>query len=225
MFLGHFAVGLAARPLAPRVPLPILLLAPQLMDVAWPILVALGVERAQVVPGHLAASPLVLEHMPYSHSLLTGLGWALALALIYGIWSRDRRGALVVAALVLSHWLLDWISHEPDMPLAPGSASYGLGLWRSLPGTLLTELAMFAVGAWLYTRATRATGPIGRYGWPALAGLLVLGFVGATVGKPPPSLDALLIAAGVTIAVVVGAAIAVDRQRPTAAAARTAAPG
>ena len=178
MFLGHFAVGLAARPLAPRVPLPLLLLAPLVMDVAWPILVALGIERAHVVPGHLDASPLVLEHMPYSHSLVTGLGWALATALIYGLLSRDRRGALIVAGLVLSHWLLDWISHEPDMPLLPGGARYGLGLWRSLPGTLLTELAMFAIGAWLYSRATRATGRVGRYGWPVLAGLLALGFVG-----------------------------------------------
>ena len=215
MFLGHFAVGLAARPLAPRVPLPVLLLAPQVMDVAWPILVGLGVERAQIVPGHLEASPLVLEHMPYSHSLVTGLGWALATALVYGVLSRDRRGALVVAALVLSHWLLDWIAHEPDMPLVPGGARYGLGLWRSLPATLVTELAMFAAGAWLYTRATRAAGPVGRYGWPALAGLLVIGFVGSTLGKPPPSIDALLVAVSVLVVLVIGAAIAVDRQRPS----------
>lgn len=216
MFLGHFAVGLAARPIAPRVPLPILLLAPLLMDVLWPALVALGVERAQVVPGHLPASPLILEHMPYSHSLLAGVGWALALALVYGALARDGRGGLIVAALVLSHWLLDWVSHEPDMPLAPGSARYGLGLWRSLPATLVTELAMFAVGAALYTRATRATGPVGRYGWPALAGLLVLGFVGGTAGAPPPSIDALLVSVGATIVVVIAVAIAVDRQRPAA---------
>lgn len=214
MFLGHFAIGLAARPLAPRVPLPMLLLAPQVMDLAWPALVGLGVERARIEPGHLAASPLVLEHMPYSHSLVAALGWALVTALAYGLVARDRRGALVVAALVLSHWLLDWIAHEPDMPLVPGGDRYGLGLWRSLPATLITELAMFAVGAWLYTRATVASGPVGRLGWPGLAGLLVLGFLAALFGEPPPSIRALLIIAAVIIVVVVGAAIAVDRQRP-----------
>lgn len=217
MFLGHFALGLAAKPLAPRVPLPVLLAAPQLMDVVWPILVGIGVERARLEPGHLEASPLVLEHMPYSHGLVTGAGWALAAALVYGALARDRRGAIVVAALVLSHWLLDWIAHEPDMPLVPGGDRYGLGLWRSLPATLGTELVMFAVGAWLYTRATRATGRVGRYGWPALAGLLVIGFVGATLGKPPPSIDGLLVVVGVTIAGVIGAAIAVERQRPAIA--------
>ncbi|HWO17725.1 MAG TPA: hypothetical protein VNO30_03080 [Kofleriaceae bacterium] len=214
MFLGHFAVGLAARPLAPRVPLPVLLLAPLVMDVAWPVLVAVGVERARIEPGHLAASPLVLEHMPYSHSLVAGLGWALATALIYGALARDRRGAIVVAALVLSHWLLDWITHEPDMPLVPGGGRYGLGLWRSLPGTLVTELVMFAAGAWLYTRATRATGPWGRYGWPALGGVLALGFVGGTFGKPPEAIEPLLVTMGLTMALVIGVAIAVDRQRP-----------
>jgi membrane-bound metal-dependent hydrolase YbcI (DUF457 family) len=217
MFIGHFAVGLAAKPIAPRVPLPVLLVAPQVMDVMWPIFVGLGVERAHLEPGHLAASPLVLEHMPYSHSLLAGLGWALVTALLYGVFARDRRGAIVVAALVVSHWLLDWISHDSDMQLWPGGERYGLGLWRSLPGTLITELVMFGAGAWLYTRATRATGRIGRYGWPVLAGLLAIGFVGGTVGTPPPTIDAMLVTVGATLAVVLAAAIAVDRQRPSVA--------
>jgi hypothetical protein len=122
-----------------------------------------------------------------------------------------------VAALVLSHWLLDWIAHEPDMPLVPGGDRYGLGLWRSLPATLVTELVMFAAGAWLYTRATRATGRSGRYGWLALAGLLVISFFGTALGKPPPSIDTVIIAAGVTLLLLVAAAIAVERQRPAAA--------
>ena len=214
MFLGHFAVGLAARPLAPRAPLPVLLAAPQVLDIVWPILVGSGIERARIEPGHLDASPLVLEHMPYSHSLVTACGWALLSALAYFLWRRDRRGALVVAALVLSHWLLDWASHEPDMPLYPGSARYGLGLWYSKPATLVTELAMFGVGAWLYTRATVATGRWGRIGWPALVGFLVVAFLGAMFGKPPPNVDALVITAFVLIAAIIGVAWAIDRQRP-----------
>lgn len=214
MFLGHFATGLAAKPLAPRASLPALLVAPQVLDLAWPVFVATGVERAHLERGHLAASPLVLEHMPYSHSLVFALGWALAFALGYLAITRDRRGAVVGAALVVTHWLLDWIAHEHDMPLWPGSARYGLGLWRSVPGTLAVELGMFAIGAALYTRATRATGPIGRWGWPCLALLLVSGFVTATIGTPPPSIDALLVTVAATLVVVVGAAVAIDRQRP-----------
>ncbi|MEZ4399648.1 MAG: hypothetical protein R3B06_06500 [Kofleriaceae bacterium] len=214
MFLGHFATGLAAKPLAPRMALPALLVAPQVLDLAWPVLVATGVEQAHLEPGHLAASPLVLEHMPYSHSLVFALGWALGFALGYLALTRDRRGAAVGAALVVGHWLLDWIAHGPDMQLWPGGARHGLGLWGSLPGTLAAELGMFAVGATLYTRATRATGPIGRWGWPALAAVLTVGFVVATVGAPPPSIDALLAFAAAVLVVVVVAAVAIDRQRP-----------
>ena len=220
MFLGHFATGLAARPLAPKVPLPMLLAAPQVLDLVWPVLVGTGVERAHLEPGHLAASPLVLEHMPYSHSLVAAVGWALATAAIWMIATRDRRGALVIAALVVGHWFLDFVAHEPDMPLYPGDIGHGLGLWRSLPATLATELGMFAVGVWLYTRATVARGPIGRIGWPIFAVVLAALFVVATVGDPPPSIDGLLIAAGVLSALVIGVSVAIDRQRPAATAAR-----
>lgn len=218
MFLGHFAIGLAARPLAPRAPLPVLLAAPQVLDIVWPVLVATGVEHARLEPGHLPAAPLVLEHMPYSHSLVAAAGWALLFALGYLVVTRDRRGAVVAALLVLSHWLLDWIAHEPDMPLVPGGARHGLGLWRSVPGTLTVELAMFALGAWLYTRDTAARGPVGRYGWPVLAAALTATFLSATLGAAPPTMNALLVGAAGIIVVVIGAAVAIDRQRPARAA-------
>lgn len=219
MFVGHFAAGLAAKPLAPRVPLPVLLAAPQVLDIVWPILVGAGIERARVEPGHLPATPLVLEHMPWSHSLLTAVGWALLSAIAYFAWRRDRRGAVVVALLVVSHWLLDWVTHEPDLALYPGGAEYGLGLWRSLPGTLAIELALFAAGAWLYTRATTATGRWGRAGWYVLVGFLLVGYLAALFGKPPPTIDAVVVSAFILIALIIAWAWAIDRQRPSRAAA------
>lgn len=218
MFLGHFATGLAAKPLAPRLPLPLLLLAPQLLDVVWPVLVGAGVEHARLEPGHLDASPLVLEHMPYSHSLVMAAVWGVVTAAIYVLATRDRRGAVVLALLVISHWVLDYVAHEPDMPLWPGDVGHGLGLWRSLPATLITELAMFAVGAWIYTRATVARGRWGRIGWPIFAVVLVAMAIFATAGKPPPSLNAVLGSIAVLFVIIVGVAIAIDRQRPAVAA-------
>jgi membrane-bound metal-dependent hydrolase YbcI (DUF457 family) len=107
VFVGHFATGLMARPLAPRVPLPALLAAPQVLDLVWPVLVATGGERARIEPGHLDASPLALEHMPCSHSLAMAAVWALLVGVGWWLGTRDRRGALVLAVLVIGHWLLD----------------------------------------------------------------------------------------------------------------------
>ena len=126
-----------------------------------------------------------------------------------------RSGALVGAGLVVAHWLLDWIAHDHDVPVLPGGTRYGLGLWRSVPGTLAVELGMFAVGVALYTRATSATGPVGRWGWPILALLMAGSFVIATVGPPPASMSALVAAMGGLLVIVTGASIAIDRQRPS----------
>lgn len=203
MFLGHFAAGLLCAPLAPRAPLWVLLAAPQVLDIAWPVLVATGIERAHVEPGRLAASPLVLEHMPYSHSLIAAVLWAVLCAALYRRWSRDGRGALVVLWLVASHWLLDVIAHEPDVPVFFAGPKLGLGLWRSLPGTLAVELLMFAGGVLLYERHTRPTGRLGRYGFYGLAAFLVVAFLGSLFGPPPPDIKVVLAGAGSGLVLVV----------------------
>lgn len=213
MFIGHLAVGLAAKPLAPRVPLPVLLLAPNVADVVFPVLVGAGVEHARIEPGHMAASPLVLESMPWSHSLLALAGWAALSAALYFLWRKDRRGAWVVAGLVLSHWILDWVTHEPDISLYPGGDRYGLGLWNSLPATVAVELVMFAVGVWIYTRATSGTGAWGRRGWAGLVVFLLVAYGAAEFGPPPASFDPLPVVMLAMVTLITVWAWAVDRQR------------
>ncbi len=193
MFIGHFAVGLAARPLAPRASLPVLLAAPMALDIAWPILVTTGIEQVRIVPGITAASPLALDYMPYSHSLVMALAWAALFAIGYVVWTGDRRGAPVLGALVVSHWVLDWIAHRPDMQLAPGvETKVGLGLWDSVPGTLIVETAMFVGGALVYARATRARDRIGGAGFWILIAALTAMYFGAVLGPPPPSVGAMM---------------------------------
>jgi hypothetical protein len=218
MFIGHLATGLAARALAPRVPLPLLLAAPMVLDLVWPVLVATGVERAHIEPGFLPASPLVLEHYPYSHSMVAALGWAALTALVYLALGRgDRRGALVVGALVVGHWLLDVASHSPDVPVGLDGPKIGLGLWGSVPGTLAVELAMWWLAAAVYARATRATGRWGSVGLWTLVAVLSVAFVGGTIGPPPPDLTPLLVMIPVMTVVIVGWSWAVDRARPARA--------
>ncbi|HET7505557.1 MAG TPA: hypothetical protein VFK02_31270 [Kofleriaceae bacterium] len=215
MFIGHFAVGLAAKRLAPRASLPVLLAAPQVLDIAWPIFVATGVEHARIVKGVTAASPLALDYMPYSHSLVAAALWSIGFGIGYLLLTRDRRAAGVLAACVMSHWILDWIAHAPDMPILSGDGPrYGLGLWNSIPATLVVEGAMFAAGAWLYVRSTRATDRAGAIGYWALIAVLAVAYVGAIFGPPPPSINTMV---GVALGglVVLPWAWWIDRHRQT----------
>jgi len=100
-------------------------------------------------------------------------------------------GAIVVALLVVSHWVLDFVTHAPDMPLYPGSPRVGLGLWNSVAGTVIVEGLMFAAGTWIYLRETRARDTAGRYGLAALLALLLGSYVGSLFTGPPPTLRAL----------------------------------
>ena len=187
MFLGHYGLAFAARRAAPRASLGATIFAAQWLDELWPILLLAGAESVRIVPGLMAASPLDFVHYPWSHSLLMALVWS---ALIGGgawVLRRDRRTALVLGALVASHWLLDLPMHRPDLPLTPaaGSARVGLGLWNSVPATYAIELLLFAGGVALYARATRARDRVGSIGLWTMVALLAAFFLGAGAAPPP----------------------------------------
>jgi uncharacterized membrane protein len=192
MFIGHFAVAFAAKRVAPEVSLGTLFLAAQLADLVWPTLVLLGVERFEIRPGITAVTPLDFVHYPYSHSLVGMALWALALAAVYFAVRRRARAALILAAVVLSHWLLDFATHRPDMPLTiGGSERFGLGLWHSVGATAAVEGALFALCLWIYVRATRARDRVGRWALVGLIAFLVVIYVANLFGPPPPSVAAV----------------------------------
>jgi membrane-bound metal-dependent hydrolase YbcI (DUF457 family) len=191
MLLGHFGVALAAKKVAPRPSLGTLVLAAMLADGIWPVFMLLGLEKVEIVPGITAVTPLLFVSYPYTHSLVADLLWGALVAAVYYLYRRDRAGALWLAALVVSHWVLDFASHRPDMPLWPGSPVVGLGLWYSVPATLAVELGLFAIGAWLYASVTRPRDRIGTYAFWALVATLTALYLASVFGPPPPSVEAL----------------------------------
>ena len=122
------------------------------------------------------------------------IGWGVAFGVLYRRMTGDRVALAVIAALVVSHWVLDFVTHRPDMPIYPGSSKLGLGLWNSIPGTLIVELVLYGAGLWVYLRATEARDRIGRWGFLALAVFLVVVYV-AFIGLAPPSITGLYISA------------------------------
>jgi hypothetical protein len=191
VFLGHFGVALAGKAVAPRASLGTLVLAAQLADGLWPIFVLLGLEDVRIAPGVTAASPLDFTHYPYTHSLAADVGWAARYALAYGAWRRDARTALWLGALVLSHWVLDALSHRPDETLWPAGPLVGAGLWNSIPATLVVEFALLAAGAWTYARVTRRRDRLGTWLLAAFLAVLAVLYLASVFGPPPPSARAL----------------------------------
>jgi len=195
MFLGHFGGALAAKKVAPKASLGTLVFAAQFADLLWPLLLLAGVEQVRIVPGLLAASPFDFTSYPISHSLVAQLGWGAILGIAYFLAKRDGRTALVVGGLVPTHWVLDFIAHRPDMPIYPGGAKYGLGMWNSLPLTIAVEYLLFAAGIAVYVSGTRAKDRVGNLALWSLLGLLAVLYIGSLFGPPPPSVRVLAVSA------------------------------
>ena len=189
MVVGHYALAIAAKRVAPRVSLGTLIGAALIVDLVWPVLLLLGIERVRIVPSDNPFLRLAFEWYPWTHSLLMDIVWSVLAGAVYFALRRDRNGAVVVGLLVLSHWVLDWVTHLPDMPIYPGSARVGLGLWRSVPGTMIIEAAMFIAGLMLYVPMTRPIDRTGRWAFAGLIALVTLVYIGNATSPPPSSVD------------------------------------
>ena len=165
----------------------VLIAAPLLLDMLWPFFLLFGWEKVRIDPGNTRFTPLDLSYFPWSHSLFMAVVWGTLFAGIYYLIARYRPGTIFVWVGVVSHWVLDWITHRPDMPLYPGSRLYGLGLWNSIAGTMIVEILMLAIGVWLYVSVTRARDRIGVYALIGYVALLLVLYVGDRFSGPPTS--------------------------------------
>lgn len=185
MFVGHYGVSFAAKKAEPSIPLWVLFIAVQLLDVLWAPFILLGIEKVRIVPGITASNPLDLYYMPYTHSLVAAIGWSVAAAAVYSFVTRGtpKRAASVIAIAAFSHWVLDFLVHRPDLPLYDNTAKVGLGLWNLPALALGLEAALLFGGMWLYF----------RLGSARRTAMLVFGLIMLAIqtyvffGPPPPS--------------------------------------
>jgi hypothetical protein len=187
MFVGHYGVSFAAKRAEASIPLWVLFVAVQFLDVLWAPLVLLGIERVRIVPHFTASNALDLYYMPYTHGLPGAVAWSVIAALLYRFVALRATwpASVIVGAAVFSHWILDLIVHVPDLPLWGNRAKVGLGLWNLAVPAFILESTVLAGGMWLYLRAG-ARRPIGVM---AFGAVLVFIQAASTFLVPPPASD------------------------------------
>ena len=197
MFLGHYGVGLASKKIEPRASLGTYAMAAVFLDLLWPVFLLLGLEHVKIDPGNTVVTPLNFYDYPYSHSLLMSVVWSLLFGGIYYLIKKNKKTSIVLGVCVFSHWILDFIVHRADLPLAPGIETFfGLGLWNSLPATLIVELFIFLGGVYLYLKTTKAKDKIGNFSlWGFVLLLLAIYAMNLFSGTLPPNTNALAFSA------------------------------
>jgi len=189
MFIGHYGPAFGAKAALRRIPLWVLFIAVQWMDVWWSIFVLTGVEKVRIVPGFTEASPLDLYYMPYTHGLIGSLAFSALLGVIVALFYRTNRRAVffVVAVAVFSHWILDLVVHVPDMPLWDNSDKVGFGLWRWKWISVPLEILVLVVGAWFYARYVPAKKGGNIWLWLFVIAMAAAEFY--NIYAPPPASD------------------------------------
>ena len=225
MFIGHYAVALSAKKIAPGTSLGTFFLATSFADLLWPIFLLLGIEHVRIAPGITLMTPFDFYDYPYSHSLGMLLFWSALFGGILYAYRRNLSAALIVGGCVFSHWILDFVVHRPDLPLYPGGSVFvGLGLWNSRLGTYLLELSMFLGGAWMYATSTAAKSTRGNLGYWSFIGFLLIVYFLSFATPPPPSVGALAIGGEVGAILIVFIAYWIDKHRVPVAARSAPAP-
>jgi len=192
MFVGHLAVALVGKQASQKTSLGWFVAAATMADLLWPIFLLAGVEHVRLQPGATAFTPAVFESYPWSHSLLMLVLWGLALAGLARWRGVETRATWLIALLAVSHWVLDVVTHAPDMPLWPGnSPKFGLALWNSIPATLVIEGALWIACLTLYLRARRPRNWVAALAFWSLVVVTTLLWAMGPWSPPPPSLRAL----------------------------------
>ncbi len=197
MFVGHY--GPAAAVAGHRIKLWHGFVAVQFLDILWAPFVLLGIEKARIVEGFTASNHYDLYYMPYTHSLVMAAVWSLVAGGAYTVVRKRAgvTGGLMIGALVFSHWILDFITHKPDLELWFGGPKVGLALWENRPLAMGSEFLLLIFGLGLYLMRTKAKGAAGAAAPAVLFVLLSTAQIYGNFGPPPrDAAEAALIAIG-----------------------------
>jgi membrane-bound metal-dependent hydrolase YbcI (DUF457 family) len=196
MFAGHVGAALALGRVERRLNVGVLVAAALLLDIVLWLFVLAGWESV-TIPANFGSTHQPEFVFPYSHGLVASFFWSLLAAA--GVWlTLGRLGiararvAMLIAAAVFSHWLLDALVHRPELPLlGPASREVGFALWDHMPVALSVEAAIVVLGVVLFVPGSGLSRA--RSVAVAALSLVIVSFtaVGMTLAPPPPSAVAM----------------------------------
>ncbi len=218
MFVGHYSVSFLAKSLEKTIPLWVLFIAVQFVDILWAIFVIFGIEKVRIIPNFTKSNSLDLYFMPYTHSLVGALGWSALIFGIYFLWRRKKSprpafAALLVGLAVFSHWILDLIVHTSDLSLYDDTYKMGFGLWNLPQIAFPLELLFLGGGLWFYLRSTKASSATGRFGMLIFVLFLIIVQYYALFGPVPETTTSFSITALVFYFGFSGIALWLERYR------------
>jgi hypothetical protein len=208
LFAGHIGAALAIGRVARQVNVGVLITSALLLDLLLWSFVLVGWESV-TIPDNFAKTHQPAFVFPYSHSVFASIGWATLAGTMGYLWYRrggrqpSARVAALIAAAVLSHWLLDALVHRTELPLAGlNSMKFGFGLWQSMPVALIVEGAIVIAGICLFLPGTSLSRA--KSSSVAVLCIVILAFtiMGMTLAPPPPSSLAMAGSSLVTLVVV-----------------------
>lgn len=192
MFLGHFGAGFAGKKFSKSASLGTYFMAAQWIDLLWPILLLLGIEKVKIEPGISNVTPLNFNYYPFTHSLAAAIIWGVIFGVIYFLIKKNAKTSIILGVFVVSHWVLDFLVHIPDLPIFPGpELKVGLGLWNSFTATIILEGLIFGIGIYLYYKVTKTKNKTGTYSLIGLVVFLILIYISNLFGPPPDSVKAI----------------------------------
>ncbi|MCC7093491.1 MAG: hypothetical protein IT277_04805, partial [Ignavibacteriaceae bacterium] len=184
--------GFAGKKFSKSASLGTYFMAAQWIDLLWPILLLLGIEKVKIEPGISNVTPLNFNYYPFTHSLAAAIIWGVIFGVIYFLIKKNAKTSIILGVFVVSHWVLDFLVHIPDLPIFPGSElKVGLGLWNSFTATIILEGLIFGIGIYLYYKVTKTKNKTGTYSLIGLVVFLILIYISNLFGPPPDSVKAI----------------------------------
>jgi hypothetical protein len=217
MFAGHLGAGLALKGCSNSVSLGALLFAALALDVVLWLLVLGGVEAFRAPADYRTTADLTYD-FPYSHSLVASLAWSLLGGTVAWLLRRSNgpertQAALVIAAAMFSHFILDWLVHIPELPvMGNGSFKIGLGLWRHLSVAWCVEGLVAAAGLWLYLHTTKLTTTRKVTLLLMMALVMALTILGQARHASPPTPCQMAVSSLITIVVLIAVGFWIDHR-------------